>query len=59
MSGSTTKCDAHVDKKTAKGKGEGGFNPHPTNDNEDGFQGDDRSKEQARQVTPAGKGRSK
>lgn len=57
MSEAKSKPETQVDKKTAKGKGEGGFRPHP--DNNDDFQGEDRSKEQARQVTPAGKARSK
>lgn len=57
MSEAKSKPETQVDKKTAKGKGEGGFSPHP--DNNDDFQGEDRSKEQARQVMPAGKARSK
>lgn len=52
----------HVDKKTAKGKGEGGFNPHPDDknpDHKDGYQGESRADDEARRVTPAGKARSK
>lgn len=48
-----------VDRKTARGKGKGGFNPHPDGTNDNDFQDEDRSKVQARQVTPAGKARSK
>lgn len=63
MSDNKAKPNPDVDKKTAKGKGEGGFSPHPgghsNDDFKDGFQGEDRSKELARQVTPPGKARSK
>lgn len=37
MSEAKSKPETQVDKKTAKGKGEGGFSPHP--DNNDDFQG--------------------
>lgn len=48
-----------VDKETAKGKGEGGFNPHP----EEGkpaaeFKRGARAKDDARNSTPAARGRS-
>ena len=59
MSENKAKPHPEVDKKTAKGKGEGGFSPHPDGPANDDFQGEDLSKEQARQVTPPGKGRSK
>jgi hypothetical protein len=59
MSEDKGKHNPEVDKKTAKGKGEGGFSPHPDGHANDDFQGEDLSKEQARQVTPAGKARSK
>lgn len=59
MADSNQKPGPDVDKKTAKGKGEGGFSPHPDNDLKDSFQGEDRSKEQARQTTTPGKARSK
>ena len=48
-----------VDKRTAKGKGEGGFSPHPGKAEGQEFSRGDRAKEEARQVTPAGKARSK
>lgn len=57
------KEETGVDRKTAKGKGEGGFNPHPDNENkadhDDGYQGESRAGEEARRSTPAGKARSK
>lgn len=59
MGETKSKPKPDVDRKTAKGKGEGGFSPHPDAKNDNGFQDEDRSKEIARQVTPAGKARSK
>jgi hypothetical protein len=53
----------NVDPKTAKGKSEGGFNPHPEQhkaaDLKHGYQGESRAGEDARRTTPAGKARSK
>jgi hypothetical protein len=59
MPDNKAKPNPEVDEKTAKGKGEGGFSPHPGGHANDDFQGEDRSKELARQVTPPGKARSK
>jgi hypothetical protein len=61
MAGKNKQPRPDVDKQTAKGKGEGGFAPHPKDEgaNDNGFQDRSLAKEQARQVTPAGKARSK
>lgn len=59
----TGKEETRVDKKTEKGKGEGGFNPHPDNENKpdhaDGYQGESRADEEAKRTTAPGKARSK
>lgn len=47
-----------VDRKTAKGKGESGFNPHPDKAVAQEFERGERAKDEARRSTPAGKGRS-
>lgn len=58
-SAKNSKPKPDVDMKTAKGKGEGGFSPHPDKAEGREFDRGTRAKEEARQVTPAGKARSK